>query len=185
MLMSRRIIPTIEEPSTPWSSDNALELSWHLWVSHLASKLRIKVWWIALSAIFDPFDFNPYMLCPWPMLFFQNLSPAPICHVSWSFCEPHPGPQCCFYNLLAGQPENSWPLGQKYYIIFNSSRYSGLHLLCFLQHVCQQHVSVNQLGRVKGTQCLLEVHLWVASFQVQLDSQGTLGVSLLPLTICP
>ena len=125
-----------------------------------------------LSATFDPFDFNPYMLCPWAMLFFQKLCPAPICHVSWSFCEPHPGPQCCFYNLLAGQPENSWPLGQKYCIISNSSRYSGLHLSCFLQHVCQQHVSVNQLGWVTGTQCLLEVHLLAASFQGQLDSQG-------------
>ena len=73
--------------------------------------------------------------------------------------EPCPGPQYCLYNLLEGQPGNSWPLGEKCCIISNLSRYSGLHLLCFLQRVQQQHLSVNLLGRVTGTQCLLEVHL--------------------------
>ena len=54
-------------------------------------------------------------------------------------------PQSCFYNLLEGQPGNSWPLGGKYCIIANPSRYSGLHLPCFLQHVQYQHFSVNLL----------------------------------------
>ena len=38
MLMSRRVIPTIGEPPTPWSFDRALQLC------HLACRLRIKVW---------------------------------------------------------------------------------------------------------------------------------------------
>ena len=46
-------------------------------------------------------------------------------------------PQCCLYNLLEGQPENSWSLGEKCYIISNLSRYSSLHLSCFLQYVHQ------------------------------------------------
>ena len=62
------------------------------------------------------------------------------------------GPQCCLYNLLEGQPENNWPLGGKYYIISNPSRDSGLHLPCFLLYVQQQHLSVNPLGQVTGTQ---------------------------------
>ena len=55
--------------------------------------------------------------------------------------EPCPGPQCCLYNFLEGQPENSWPLGEEYCIPSNPSRYSGLHLPCFLQHVQQRHLS--------------------------------------------
>ena len=78
------------------------------------------------------------------------------------------------YNLLEGQPENSWPLGGKYCIISNPSRYSGLHLPCFLRHVQQQYLSVNLLGWATGTQCLLEVHLLVASLQGQLGFQGCL-----------
>ena len=105
------------------------------------------------------------------MSFFQKLCPAPFPPVSCSFPEPHPGPQCCLYNLLEGQPENSWPLGGKYCIISNPSRYSGLHLPCFL-HVQQQHLSVNLLRWVTGTQCLLKVHLLVASLHGQLGFQG-------------
>ena len=81
------------------------------------------------------------MFCPWAMSFFQKLYPAPFPPVSCSFPEPHLGPQCCLYNLLEGQPENSWPLGAKYCIIFNPSWYSGLHFPCFLQHAQQQHLS--------------------------------------------
>ena len=80
------------------------------------------------------------------MSFFQKLCPAHFLPVSCSFPEPHPDSQCCLYNLLEGRPENSWPLGGKYYIISNLSRYSGLHLPYFLQHVQHQHLSVNPLG---------------------------------------
>ena len=86
------------------------------------------------------------MLCPCATSFFQRLGPAPFPPVSWSFPEPHLGPQRCLYNLLEGQEENSWLLGGKYCIISKPSRYSGLHLPCFLQHVQQQHLSVNPLG---------------------------------------
>ena len=112
------------------------------------------------------------MLCPWPISFFWKLCPAHFCPISCSFHEPHLGPQWCCYNLLGGQPENSWPLEGKYCIISNLSRYLGLHLPCFLQHVQQQHLSVDPLGWVTGTQCLLEVHLLVASLQGQLGFQG-------------
>ena len=83
------------------------------------------------------------MLCTWAMSFFQKLWPAPFPPVPCSFPEPRLGQQCCLYNLLEGQPENSWPLGRKYCIIFNPSRYSGLHFPCFLKHVQQQHLWVN------------------------------------------
>ena len=60
------------------------------------------------------------------MSLFQTLCPAPFPPVSSSFPEPRPSPQCCLYNLLDGQPENSCPLGGKYCItqslwIFRSS----------------------------------------------------------------
>ena len=103
------------------------------------------------------------MVCPWAMSFFQKL----CLHALFL------STQCCLYNLLDGQPENSWPLGGKYCITSNPSRYSGLHLLCFLQHVWQQHLAVDPLGWVTGTQCLLEAHQLVANlpgwlgFQVQ------------------
>ena len=101
-----------------------------------------------LSAILDPFDFNWFILCPWAMSFFQKLCPAPSDPVSCSFLETCPGQQCCLYNLLTAQPENSWPLGGKYCIISNPSRYSSLHLPCFPQHVQQQNLLVNQRGGV-------------------------------------
>ena len=75
-----------------------------------------------------------------PSLLFHTFSPDPCL-----------GPQCCLYNLTEGQPENNWPLGRKYCMISNPSRYSGLHLPCFLQHVQQLHLSVNPLGQVTGT----------------------------------
>ena len=101
----------------------------------------------------------------------SKVVPCPFPPVSHSFPEPCPGTQCYLYNLLAGQPESSWHLGGKYCIISNPW-YSGLHLPCFLQHVQQQHLSVNPLGWVSGTQCLLEAHLLVASLQGQLAFQG-------------
>ena len=106
------------------------------------------------------------------MSFFEKFFPALFTPLSCSCTEPHPDPQCCLYNLLGGQPENSWPLGGKYCIISNPSRYSGRQLLCFLQYVRQQYLLVNLLGWVTGTQCLLEVHLLVASLQGQLGFQG-------------
>ena len=106
------------------------------------------------------------------MSFFQKLCPAPFQPVLCFLCEPCLGPQCCLYILLSRQPENSWLLGGKYCIISTPSSYSGLHLPCFLQHVCQQHLSVNLLGQVIGPQCLLEVHLLLASLQGQLSFQG-------------
>ena len=74
------------------------------------------------------------------MSFFQKLClPASLLfHV---LPEPCPGPQCWLCNFLEGQPESSWPLGEKYCITSNPSGYSGLHLLCFLQHVQHQHLS--------------------------------------------
>ena len=132
--------------------------------------------------ILDPFDFNWFMLCPWAMSCFQKLCPAPFPPVPCSFDEPCLGPQCCLYNLLEGQPEKSWPLGGKYCIISDLCRYSGLHFPCFLQHVQQQHLSVNMLGWGTGAQCLLEIHLLVASLQGQLGFQGQ-GLSLWELAL--
>ena len=71
------------------------------------------------------------------MSFFQKLCPAHFHLVSCSFCKPHPDTQCCIYNLLVGQPENSCPFGWKYCIIFNPPGDSGLHIPCFLQHVSE------------------------------------------------
>ena len=105
----------------------------------------------AFSAILNAFNFSGFMLCPRAISFFQKLCPACFPPASCSFHEPSLGPQCCLYNILAGQPENSWPLGGNYCIISNPSRYLGPHLPCFLQHVCQQHFSVNPLGQVTGT----------------------------------
>ena len=144
----------------------------HLWVCHLAYRLGIRLTWIWL-VILDPIDFNWFTLCPCVMSFFQRLCPAPAPPpVSCSFPQPCPSPQCRLYNLMEGQPENSWPLGGKYCIISNPSRYSALHLPRFLQHVQPQHFSVKPLGWVTGTQSLLEVHLLLASLQGQLAFQG-------------
>ena len=102
---------------------------------------------------------------------FQKLCLAPLPPVSCSFPEPHSGPQYCLYNLLEGQPENSWPLGERCRIIPNPSRLSHFHLPRFL-HVQQEHLSMNLLEWVTGTQCLLEVHLLVAFLQGQLGFWG-------------
>ena len=102
----------------------------------------------------------------------SKVVPCPLPSFFMLFPEPHPDPQCCLYNLLEGQPENSWSLGEKCYIISNLSRYSSLHLPCFLQHVQHQPLSVNLLGQVTGTQYLLEVHLLMASLQGQLGFPG-------------
>ena len=110
------------------------------------------------------------MLYPWAMSFFQQLCPAPFPLGSCCSPESSLGPQF-FYNLLEGQPENRWCLGGKCCIISNLSRYSGLHLPCFL-YVQQQLLSVILLGQVTDTQCWIEVHLLVASLQWQLDFQG-------------
>ena len=82
------------------------------------------------------------MLRPCAMSFFQKPCPAAFPPASCSFSESHLGPQCCLYNLLEGQPGNSWPMGGECPLgmISNPSRYSGLHLPCFLQHVQQQHL---------------------------------------------
>ena len=114
------------------------------------------------------------------MSFFQKLCSALFPPVSCSFPEPHLDPQCCLYNLLEGRPENSWFLGGKYCIISSPSRYSALHLPCFLQHVQHQCLSVNSLGWATGTQCLLEVHpVGIRSKAIGLPGImfATLGVS--------
>ena len=120
-----------------------------------------------LSAILGPFDFNQFMLCPWPVSLFRKLCPAPFCPVSRSFPEPRLDPQWCCYNLLEGRPESSWHLGGKHCVLSSLSRYSDPHLPCFLQHVRQQHLSVDPPVWVVGTQCLPEVRLLVASLQGQ------------------
>ena len=114
------------------------------------------------------------------MSFFQRLCPAPFPPVSSSFPQPHPGPRCCLYNLLEGQPENSWPLGGKYCTISNPSRYSGLHLPGFLQHVQHQHLSVNPLG---GRQA----HMPARSPSVGLCSKATglPGITFATLGVSP
>ena len=61
-----------------------------------------------LSVILEPCDFNWFMLCSWAMSFFQKLCPALFPPVSCCFPEPRLGSQCCLYNLLKGQPENSF-----------------------------------------------------------------------------
>ena len=102
----------------------------------------------------------------------SKVVPCPPSLLFHALPEPHLGPQCCLYNLLEGKPENSWPLGGKYCIISNPSRYSGIHLPHFLQHVQKQHLSVNLLRWVTGTQCLLEAHR-LASLQRRFGSQGS------------
>ena len=75
------------------------------------------------SAILDPFDFNQFMLCPWAISFFQKLHPVPLHSVSCSLPEPRPGPQCCLYSLLEGQPESSWLLGGGCEILYNTQSF--------------------------------------------------------------
>ena len=64
-----------------------LELSWPLWVSHLAcccvtmSEAQGLVE-VDLSAILEAFGSNQFMSCPRAMSFFQGLCPAPFPPVS-------------------------------------------------------------------------------------------------------
>ena len=167
VLMSGRIIPVIGEPPTPLSFNSAISpvsVSFSLQVGDQGLvEFGLSSWThlILIGLCYALVLCHSFKFCP-----------GPYPPVSCSFPEPCPSPQCCLYNLLEGQPENSWPFGEKCCIIFNLSRYSGLHLPCFLQHVQQQHLSVNPLGWVTGTQCLLEVYLLVASLQGQLGIQG-------------
>ena len=102
------------------------------------------------------------------MSFFQNLCPAPLpsCFMlfSWALSRPTVLP----LQSSGGTARKYLALGREYCIISSLSRYSSLHLSCFLQHV-QQHLSVNLLGWVKGTQCLLEVH--PLSYKVSWNSR--------------
>ena len=126
--MSGRIISTVGEAPTPLSFDSVLELSCHMGVSFILQ--------IGDQGLVE-FD-----LSSWTHLILIGLCYALVlCHSFKSCAQPpfllfhveaHPGPQCGLYNLLAGQPENSCPLGGNYYILFNPSRYSG-HLLASLQ----------------------------------------------------
>ena len=71
-----------------WSFDPALELSWHLWVCHLALLIQDQgLVDIDLSDILDSFDSNCFMLCSWAMPFFQKLCPALFPPVSRGFGE--------------------------------------------------------------------------------------------------
>ena len=141
MLMSGRIIPATGKPPSPWSFASALELPWHLWVHHSLQIEDQSLVEVNLTVTLDPFDFNWFMLCPWAMSFFQKLCPAPVPPVSCSFHEPHLGPQCCLYNLQEGQPENSWPLGEKCYIIPIS-----LDIQAFIFHISYNmcNISISQ-----------------------------------------
>ena len=171
MLISGRIISTIGEPFTPWSFVSALDMPWGLWVCHLVSRLRIKVY-LNLTCLLGSIDFNWFALCPWVISFFQKLCPAPFPPVSCSSPEPCLGPQCCLYPLLERQPENSWPFGEKYCLISNSSRYSGLHLLYFLQHVQQQHLSVTPLKEALQK----FANLYLGSYKGQVIFKGQIPV---------
>ena len=71
-----------------WPFDGALELSWHLWVRHLALLIQDQgLVDIDLSDILDSFDSNCFMLCSWAMPFFQKLCPALFPLVSRGFGE--------------------------------------------------------------------------------------------------
>ena len=86
MLMSGRIIPTIGEPSAPWSFDSALDCATSLPFGTVLALLGVSfslqienqgLVEFDLSVILDPFDFNWFMLCPSAMSFFEKLCPAP------------------------------------------------------------------------------------------------------------
>ena len=152
MLISRRIFPTSGEPPTPQSFDSDLKLSWPLWVCHLVCRLKIKV-----------FD----LLSGTHLILISLCYALGLCHSVKSFTLP---PSLLFHALFLSPiwahdvaTTIFWRNNQKIVgpwegnIISNPSMYSGLHLPCFLQHVQQQRLSVNPLGWVTGTQCLLEI----------------------------
>ena len=171
MLTSGKIIPTTGEQHTLLSFDGAL--------AQFFPPLSVS-----FSLQIGDQGLVEFDLSSWTYLILIGLCYAlELCHSFKScalppsllfhalFLIPTQGPQCCFYNILEGQPKNSWPLGGKYCVISNPSRYSGFYLSYFLQHVQQQHLFVNLLGQGTGTQCLLEVHL-LAALQGQLHFQG-------------
>ena len=100
--------------------------------------------------------------------------------VSCPFPQPCPSPQCRLYNLMEGQPENSWPLGGKYCIISNPSRYSALHLPCFLQHVQHQHLS--ELARA-GDRCTIPARS--PSVGISSKAIGLPGIMFATLGVSP
>ena len=140
MLMSRRIIPTAGEPPTPQSFDSTLELSWN----PLDVSFSLQIEYQCLVE----FDFSSWThliligLCYALGLChsFQScaLSPSLLFHTF--FPEPCLGPQCCLYNLMEGQPENSWPLRRKYCMIFNPSRIQ-VFIFHVSYNVCNNSIS--------------------------------------------
>ena len=107
--------------------------------------------------------------------------------MSFSKVVPCPLPSCfmlfSWAHIVAStifwmEKQNSRPLRGKYCIISNPSRYSRIYLPHFLQHVQQQHLSVDTLGWMTGTQFLLEIHLLVASLQGQIGLPGTIFATL-------
>ena len=151
MLVSEKIIPTIGEAPTPLSFDSDLEPFCYLRVCLLAYRLGVKVY-LNLTCHLGPNWFYTVYVIPLCYVILSKVvfCPLPSCFMLFSSA-PLLGPQCCLYNLMEGQPENRWPLGGKYCIISNPSRYSALHPPCFLQHVQHQHLPVNPLGRATGT----------------------------------
>ena len=113
------------------------------------------------------------------VIFFKNcaLPLSLLFHAHFLSCL---GPQCCLYNLLEGQPENIWPLGEKHCIISNPSRYSGLHLPCFLQHVRQQHLSVNRLRQWQAQMPARSPSVGISSRAI-----GPPGISFATLGVSP
>ena len=170
MIMSGKIIPKIGEPPTTWSFDSTLELSRHLWMCHLACRLMIKV------------QLNLNCLLSWTHLILISLCYAlGLCHSFKSCALP---PSILFYALFMSTSPTMLALQssgettrkqlalgrERLYNIQSLQRYRPSSSM-FLQHVQQQHLSVNPLGQVTGTQCLIEVHL-LASLQRQLGFQG-------------
>ena len=144
MLMSGRIIPTTGEPPTPLSFDSALELSCHLSVSFSLQ--------IGDQGLVE-FDLSS---CT-QLILIGLCYTLVLCHSFKSCALP---PSLLFYALfLSPFRAHNVP-----------SRYSGIHLLWFLQHVQHQQLSVNLLGWETDTQCLLEIYL-LASLQRHLGFQ--------------
>ena len=177
MIMGTRIIPTGDHSLlglliVPWNCQGVSGCIIELedWGSRFS-----WIWFVIL----DPFDFNQFMLCPCSMSFFQKLCSAPFPPVSCSFLSPILTHNVASIIFWRDNQKIACPWGGECCIIATPSRYSGLHLPCFLQHVQQQHLSVNLVGWETGTQCLLQVHL-LASLQgtgLQGTTFATLGVS--------
>ena len=78
---------------------------------------------------------------PLGYLILSKVVPCPLPSCFLLFWWALSGPTMLPLHLLEGQPENSWPLGGKYCIISNPSRYSGLPLPWFLQHATKASLS--------------------------------------------